>query len=142
MDAVEPKVIDIGSRRELFVDDYLIDRMQGTALVLHPPRPAEVVLACDRPWEGGTSAYFTVLHDPEAGLFRMYFRGSAWDFASRQATHPEVTCYAESTDGVTWHRPELGLHDFAGSTANSIIVAGEATHCFAGACQFCRCPSD
>ncbi len=131
MAAGKPQGIDVGFRRELFVDDYLIDRLDGMALALHPPRPAEVVFTCDRPWEGGTSAYFTVSHDPVAGLFRMYFRGSHWDFAARQATHPELTCYAESTDGVNWHRPELGLHDFAGTKANNIIVSGEGTHCFA-----------
>ena len=32
-----PKVLDIGSRRELFVDRLLIDRLEGTALKLHEP---------------------------------------------------------------------------------------------------------
>ena len=33
--------IDIGSRRELFVDHHLIDRLDGTRLVLHRPQPRE-----------------------------------------------------------------------------------------------------
>ncbi len=42
--AAEP--INIASRRELFVDDHLIDRLTGTAeLRLHHPTPREVALA-------------------------------------------------------------------------------------------------
>ena len=33
--------IDIGSRRELFVDDHLIDSMDGVRLLLNRPQPAE-----------------------------------------------------------------------------------------------------
>ena len=45
--AAEP--VDIGSRRELFVDRYLIDTMTGTTLQLHRPTPAEVVLRREHP---------------------------------------------------------------------------------------------
>ena len=49
--AAEP--LDIGSRLELFVDDYLIGELQGDAkLHLHKPEPKEIVLITDRPWEG------------------------------------------------------------------------------------------
>ena len=45
--------IDIGSRMELMVDDYLIARMSGGAeLRLHRPIPREVVLVTDEAWEG------------------------------------------------------------------------------------------
>ena len=51
-------VIDIGSRRELFVDDFLIDRLSGDIeMRLHHPVAREVVLTLDEPWEGsGTYA--------------------------------------------------------------------------------------
>jgi hypothetical protein len=32
-----PMVLDIGSRRELFVDRFLIDRLDNTQLKLHEP---------------------------------------------------------------------------------------------------------
>lgn len=48
--AVEP--IDIGSRLEPIVDDYLIERLDGASLRLHQPTPREIVLKFDRPWEG------------------------------------------------------------------------------------------
>ena len=33
-------MIELGSRRELFVDRYLIDEMEGATLKLQEPRPA------------------------------------------------------------------------------------------------------
>ena len=121
--------LDIGSRRELFVDDFLVDRFGGDArLELQRPTPREVVLVTDRPWEGNTSAYFTVFQDGRR--YRMYYRGSHFDEKNRRATHPEVTCYAESSDGLHWTRPELGLFEFGGSRQNNIVWAGPGTHNF------------
>ena len=48
--------LDIGSRRELFVDGYLVDRLNGKAqLRLHHPEPREIALVHDAPWEGSGS---------------------------------------------------------------------------------------
>lgn len=125
--SVEP--IEIGSRRELFVDRYLIDELSGgAALTLHKPEPQEVVLTTDKPWEGNTCAYYTLFRDGDR--YRMYYRGSHYDEKSKKATHPEVTCYAESTDGIHWSKPELGLFEFEGSKKNNIVWNGIGTHCF------------
>ena len=44
--------LDIGSRLELFVDDWLVERFEGDAsLHLHKPLGKEVVLMNDKPWE-------------------------------------------------------------------------------------------
>lgn len=122
-------VTGIGSRRELFVDEHLIDSIDGgAALKLQLPEPREVVLTADKPWEGNTSAYFTVFQD--GGRYRMYYRGSHWDPAKRRATHPEVTCYAESRDGINWTKPDLNLFALDGSKKNNIVWRGIGTHCF------------
>lgn len=127
-EAAEP--IDVGSRLELFVDDYLVDKLDGDAKqVTQRPQPQEVVLTTDKPWEGNTSAYYTVFRDGD--LFRMYYRGSHYDTKARKAAHPEVTCYAESKDGIHWTKPELGLFEFNGSKKNNIVWDGLGTHCFA-----------
>ncbi len=117
----ESKVRNIGSRLELFVDDWLIEKMDGTELWLHHPVPREVVIVFDKPWEGNGSAYVTVFEDEE--LFRMYYRGS-------QKGH-QVTCYAESKDGIHWAKPELNLFEFEGSKHNNIVWMGPGTHNFA-----------
>jgi len=79
------KPIDIGSRRELFVDDFLVESRQGVALKLHKPEPRDLVLVCDTPWEGNESNYFTFFRDEER--FRVYYRGLHYG-EDKTASHP------------------------------------------------------
>jgi hypothetical protein len=121
--------IDIGPRLEPLFDDHLIDKLRGDIrLQLHRPEPREMVFRTEKPWEGNTSAYYTIFEDD--GLFRMYYRGANWDTGKKKATHPEVACYAESRDGIHWKKPNLGLIEFNGSKANNIVWDGIGTHNF------------
>ncbi len=121
--------VEIGSRLEPFFDEFLIAEMSGdVALKVHQPVPQEVVLVTDKPWEGNTCAYYSIFQDGD--LYRMYYRGSHFDEKTRKATHPEVTCYAESKDGINWTKPELGIIEYEGSKANNIILEGIGVHCF------------
>lgn len=119
--------IDIGSRRELFVDDYLIQETKGEVeLQLHHPTPQEIVLSHDESWEGTGSGYHSVFNDGD--LYRMYYK--AWHIDVSGGTldtdrHPLYCCYAESDDGIHWRKPELGLNDFEGSTENNIAIVSE-----------------
>jgi len=125
--------IDIGSRRELFVDDFLIESLSGGAeLQLHHPTPREVAIVHDAPWEGSGSGYHTVFQDGD--LYRLYHRGTHLDVAPgklNSGAHPPYYCYAESRDGVHWTKPELGIVEFRGSKKNNIILEGIGTHNFA-----------
>jgi hypothetical protein len=126
--AQEP--IDIGSRRELFVDDYLIERLEGAQRVLHHPTSREVSLVRNKPWEGNVSGYTTVFQDDD--IYKMYYRGTHTIYTEGKVTSPhrEVVCYAESQDGIHWLRPELGLIEFDGSKKNNIIWDGVGSHNF------------
>ena len=127
LSAAEP--LKIGSRLELFVDDFLTGEMTGDVQQqLQKPTPGEVVLVTDKPWEGNTCAYYTLFQD--GGLYRMYYRGSHADEKTQRPAHSEVTCYAESRDGIHWTKPELGLVEYEGSKANNIILKGLGAHCF------------
>ncbi|MBM3998646.1 MAG: hypothetical protein FJ297_03715 [Planctomycetes bacterium] len=124
--------VDIGTRRELFVDRFLIESMRGVALRLQPPQSGGVAFAFDQPWEGPVSGYVTVIRDGE--LYRLYYRGRPLTgYGDTDPRAKEVTCYAESRDGKTFTRPKLGLVSFGGNKDNNIIVAdiGHATHNFA-----------
>ncbi len=129
--AAEP--IDIGSRRELFVDDTLIEKLSGQAsLRLHHPTPREIAMVHDASWEGSTSGYHTVFKD--GGIYRMYHRGSHIEVSQgkiNSGKHPQFYCYAESKDGIHWTKPELGIVEFNGSKKNNIILQGLGTHNFA-----------
>jgi len=117
----EVDVIDIGSRRELFVDDLLIERLSGQAeLGLHHPIPREVVFTADRPWEGNLLFHVTVFRDGD--IYRMYYRGWHYDERARRASKHKFICYAESRNATDWERPELGIVEFQGSTKNNIIL--------------------
>ena len=120
--------INIGSRLEPLVDDYLIDNCQRATLTLHKPAAREVAIVHDAPWEGCTCCYHTVFQDGD--LYRMYYRGSHW-IGKGKETHKQVVCYAESRDGIHWVKPELGIVEFEGSTKNSIVWDGVGSHNFA-----------
>ena len=122
--SLEKEVREIGSRLELFVDDWLIGRMDHVRLALHRPQPAEVAVDFNKGWEGEYSAYVTVF--PDGDLFRMYYRGVGAEQDAKQ-----VTCYAESRDGIHWRRPSLDIHEFEGSRANNIVWVEKGSHNFA-----------
>lgn len=125
LSADEP--IQIGQRRELFVDDLLIERMEGCRQELHAPQPQEIVFRFDQPWEGIYSGYITILRDGQR--FLLYYRGMPKASHDQQT---EVTCLAESTDGVHWTRPKLGLYEVAGTKENNVVLARhQACHNFA-----------
>jgi hypothetical protein len=119
--SVPPLSLDIGSRLELFVDSYLIDKLDGTSLRLHSPRPAEVAIRFDRPWEGNHAGYCTVIKDGDT--YRLYYRGLPGT-GDVDGTDAETTCYAESSDGVRWTKPNLGLFAVNGTRENNVVLAG------------------
>jgi hypothetical protein len=51
----------------------------------------------------------------------MYYRGRYRD--------PVTTCYAESSDGIHWTKPALGLNPWEGSTQNNIILPTALQFC-------------
>ncbi len=116
-----PGVIALGDRRELFIDGRIVDSFDGTSLQLHPPRREGTAFKFDAPWEGWFSAYPTVIKDGDT--YRLYYRAMGPDMPRDE--HDQRTAFtamAESTDGITWTRPDLGLHAFNGSTANNLIL--------------------
>lgn len=119
----------LGNRRELFVDRTLVDRLGGLELKLHAPCAAGTALAFDEPWEGAFCGYVTVFSDGDK--LRMYYRGLP--VAGADGSPKEVTCYAESRDGVSWEKPHLGLFEVQGTRDNNVILADAApmTHNFA-----------
>lgn len=126
---VENRPVEIGARRELFVDDALIAKLTGKAeLRLHHPVPREIVITHDAPWEGSACGYHSIFQD--GAVYRMYYRG--WDLTVeggklKTNAHPMFFCYAESRDGIHWTKPELGLHEFNGSKANNIVMVPGAS---------------
>ncbi len=111
------KAIEIGSRLELMVDDFLIERMSGIQLHLQTPR--EMPLADSPLLE---AAYATVIKDND--LYRAYYRQMipGYNGPSEDGNDGEITCYAESHDGIEWLKPDLGIYEINGSHANNVVL--------------------
>lgn len=127
-----PEVIEIGNQRELFVNDFLVENISGKAeLRLHYPTPQNIILEMNEPWEGNNSGlYVTVFQDGDK--YRLYYRAGHISYLKGEdrPNSREVYCYAESTDGIKWTKPELGLFPFNGSKKNNIILDGLGSHSF------------
>ncbi|MFH1006054.1 MAG: hypothetical protein V1800_00965 [Candidatus Latescibacterota bacterium] len=114
------KEIAIGSRLELFVDRYLLDRVRGVSLRMHRPQPFPLARC---PIRGG---YLTIIKDGD--LYRAYYRGNDPHYLGDEfdGNPGEITRYAQSRDGHEWTFPELGLFEIDGSKKNNVILAGQA----------------
>lgn len=118
-EVVSPEVRNLGSRRELFVDGFLVDRLAGTSMRLHEPRPAPPMSE-----PADNLEYGTVILDE--GLYRLYTRDGRGARFDGDVT--EVTRYCESRDGIRWTRPKLGIVEVDGSRENNVILR-EAPFC-------------
>lgn len=108
----------IGDRKELFLDDFLIGRMQGARRVVNQPRrySGNPLLKSMGPWDAQSIQTFGTLYDPRLRLFRTWYR--AFDRDQESAS----MCYAYSRDGLHWVQPELGLVEYRGSRRNNIVA--------------------
>lgn len=114
-----PQPLDIGSRRELFMDRFLIERLDNLSQKLHDPQASSPDdRARQRPgiWHG---------HQRWRTLSALYARRPWPKFDGDQ---PEVTRYCESRDGIHWTKPNLGLIEIDGSKDNNVILH-EAPFC-------------
>jgi hypothetical protein len=113
--------IDLGGRRELFIDSHLIEKLNDLRLHLHEPHDEGPVLKFDQPWEGIHCGYCTLICD--GANFRVYYRGLP--VTGRDGTVNEVTCVANSDDGIHWTKLKLGLFEARGTKETNIVLAGD-----------------
>jgi len=122
--------VEIDSKRQLLVDDYLVASRGGLVREWHEAvkHPGNPVMVGDLPWEnndGGNQIIpLELRRDPETGVFRM------WYSVRLRYTEPGgvsvrfPTLYAESDDGVAWRKPNLGVLEYEGSTENNFVIHG------------------
>jgi len=87
----------------------------------HPANPVLRRGPEGAPDEAHAILYGTVIKDGDT--FRMWYLGAFTRKAGdRSPKNWRPMCYAESTDGVHWTKPHLGLVDFNGSRKNNICL--------------------
>jgi len=135
---VHPGLHPIGSQRQFFFDDQIVETMDRTTRRLNPAVKLadNPVIKQDRPWEGPDMRLTWVIFDHQLGKFRMRYSAGVFKSGGRNekgevivlgegdaTAQKRVTCEAFSGDGVNWIKPELGLVEFEGSKANNILPA-------------------
>jgi len=142
---------NVGSQSQLFIDDYFVDGWHGIELFTNPPQKEGKALFPEKPWEAYRICASAVLQDGDN--HRMYYNcisglrpsqggqiecehcgrmvrdntilcKCGWAPYEGAAADCENAAYAESTDGLHWERPNLGLREFRGITDTNIIPYG------------------
>ena len=110
--------LKINSKRQLFVDDYLVASRSGLTREVHQPKkhPDNPLITPDKSWEGVEIIVLQVRRDPETGLFRMWYTSRLRCFEPGGVSVQRPALYAESDDGIHRQNPWLGNtsrgHDF------------------------------
>lgn len=94
-------------------------------------RSEEAVLRADKPWENHCVNGATVIR--EGDRWRMWY--GAYDKNYKRDDDASL-CYAESTDGAHWTKPNLGLVEYQGNKDNNILISGPQVGGFAFSCVF------
>ena len=68
-------MLKISSKRQLFLDDHIIGRMDNVHRVLHQPEkhPENPVLVPEYPWEGIGASPHMAIYDEEEGITRLWY---------------------------------------------------------------------
>lgn len=122
------QVIDIGSSKQLLVDHKFFESVEGIELTVNPPRPTgEKVIVIDAPWEQGMrlGSYGTVVD--EGGKVRLWYNVHAGVPPPGQNPPFMGMAYAESTDGVRFTKPKVGLVEWNGSKENNLVIPHDPT---------------
>jgi hypothetical protein len=111
-------------------DDRLVPFTRNLRLTLNKPEKhgANPVLARGTrgdPDEFGVQFYGSVLRDK--GRFRMWYVAVDPELPARpDSPHVWRAAYAESDDGMTWMKPDLGLVDYGGNRHNNLVYIAPA----------------
>lgn len=115
--------VSIGTRRELFVDRFLVGSLTGgAAFELHHPvlAPKEPTAQPQQPWgnvfktNGRYQMIVRELKDPKVGW-------KTHGAAAHYLNH--ILLYYESQDGIHWKTPNLGLHTLPAFPDGNVIMA-------------------
>ena len=127
--------------RFLLLDDRVVEATRNARLSVGSVRKdrRNPLFGEDKPWERRfDNLYANVIFDEEAGIYKCWYSPFIVDNSARGMTLEErgqrryrvprnremAICYATSTDGIAWVKPELGIVEYEGSRATNILWRG------------------
>jgi len=116
-DWVDEKGNKVNTDRDVMIDKYSArfvphDIPHGIRLFAEKPQREIPFIPTDKPWDKWGIGVETLIHGGEK--YRL------WAFCSSDRLHLRQ-CYLESTDGIHWEKPNLGLVKFEGSRENNLL---------------------
>ena len=124
------EIPEISDASQLFVDLQRVEQLENIKHDFHAAKkhPANPVFRKEKPWEELYRTVGSVIFDSDEKMFKVWYLGQGRSTGANQAgrqTYRHNLCYAISHDGIRWIRPELGLHEYAGSKKNNIVVGDD-----------------
>ena len=114
-------VLDVGNRKQLFIDDRLFSQKNGISLVTNPPVKAEIAILPEKPWENRSlGLYATIIEDE--GIYKLWYDAYVGLDVSEEV--PRSLCYATSMDGIHWKRENVNLFNWFSNEENNIVMPG------------------
>ena len=111
--------LEVGSRRQLFIDGKFVAASEGLSRVVHPPvKQGPVIQATFGSEEGRVGPYGAVARDGDRLLMWYWCTEPRLIGKGRNSLG-----FATSTDGDTWDKPILNLVERMGSTENNAVPA-------------------
>ncbi len=131
--AGEPVLMGYDRLRQLVLDTRVVQSLDNAKMT--PGRVEKdsngVLFPADRPWENATNnLYPNVWFDARERLFKLWYKCVLHDadviarMDGPTTIHEQgwYLLYATSPDGLSWTKPELELHAFAGSKKTNIVT--------------------
>ena len=140
----QPKGLKMAEEsRYLVLDSRLIADVEDAKLTLGEARkhPENPLFTEDKQWEPRyDNVYPDVIYDEDENIYKCWYNPFVVDARVTstlpERRHPDIIkyndvkptdreiglCYAVSTDGIHWEKPELSLAEFEGGTSNNIVT--------------------
>ncbi len=111
----------IRDKLQVFWDDWIVDpAMTSARRVPHHPEYVGPVITTDKPWEGASGSYMSVVKVDD--VYRMYRQGMS-SHESEPHYHGLKICLFESKDrGLTWERAKINRFPYKGNRENNIVI--------------------
>ena len=111
--------------RQLFLDDLVIESMDGVTRKLHQPRREAYAIKADQSRNQiAVQASSVPQWKPEKDLWEWWYAGTyeVPEHGPYAAKDRNLTHYATSKDGIDWEFPRVGRYEWQGNTDNGVAI--------------------